>query len=76
MDVPLAVGNVYLTKNGIKATMVQKTFNGFLAALPESSISNVTMLEYTPGGRAINYPGRNDNDIQSDYDIVEYLPYG
>lgn len=74
--VPLTVGSKYLTKNNIIVTITQKTFNGFLASLPASSINTITELEYTPDGVAINYPNRNDNDAQGDYDIVQYLPYG
>jgi hypothetical protein len=74
--VPLQVGSKYLTKNGIIATVTQKTSNGYLASLPASSISSITELEYTPDGKAINYAARNDNDNQGDYDIVQYLPHG
>lgn len=74
--ITLQVGSKYLTQNGIIVTITQKTFNGYLASLPVSSISSITELEYTPGGKAINYAARNDNDAQGDYDIVQYLPYG
>lgn len=74
--ITLQVGSKYLTKNGIIVTITQKTFNGFLGALETSSISSISSLEYSPGGRAINYAPRNDNDAQGDYDIVQYLPYG
>jgi hypothetical protein len=74
--ITLEIGNVYLTQNNIKVTIISKTFNGYLGSLVTSSISNVSQIEYTPDGRAMHYVDRNDNDAQGDYDIVAYLPFG
>lgn len=77
MNITLEVGKVYLTKNNLKVTITTKTPNGYSGTLEVNSLNAVTSLQWTPDGRAMDYYNhRNDNDVQGDYDIVQYLPYG